>query len=132
MEEIFRGVGRACRATRGVVMALARFDWGEQRLRLATLGNIEVRAWSAAGPLHFPIRRGIIGLSVPKPMLSEQRWLSENRMVLHSDGLSTRWSWDQFPKLVDQPARTIAQRLLRALAKEEDDATVLVVRNALV
>ncbi len=24
---IFRGTGRACRGTRGVVMALARFDW---------------------------------------------------------------------------------------------------------
>jgi hypothetical protein len=50
--------------------------------------------------------------------------------VLHSDGISTRWRWEDFSGLTEQPAATIAHRLLQALAKAEDDATVLVVTGA--
>ncbi len=51
---IFRGVGRACRATRGVVMALARFDWDQGRLSFASVGNIEVRVLTTARVLFVP------------------------------------------------------------------------------
>ena len=50
-------------------------------------------------------------------------------MVLHSDGLTTHWRWEDFPDLKDQPAANIAQELMQKLAKEEDDATVLVVKT---
>jgi len=42
LDVIFRGAGRACRATRGVVMALARFDWQEEpiKFKFASVGNI--------------------------------------------------------------------------------------------
>ncbi len=59
LDQIFRGVGRACRATRGVVMALARFDWGQERLSFASVGNILVRVFPAlrAVSLHDSPRR---------------------------------------------------------------------------
>jgi anti-sigma regulatory factor (Ser/Thr protein kinase) len=130
--EIFRGVGRTCRATRGVVMTLARFDWAVQKVTLASVGNIEVRAFGPSGPLRFLVRRGIIGVHAPNPALTEQTWAPENLMVLHSDGLTTRWNWCDFHDLASEPATGIAQGLLRALAKQEDDATVLVVKSAIV
>src|SRR5437868_8197732 len=43
LESLFRGVERACRTTRGVVMALAKFDLDEHKLTIANVGNIEVR-----------------------------------------------------------------------------------------
>jgi anti-sigma regulatory factor (Ser/Thr protein kinase)/serine/threonine protein phosphatase PrpC len=130
LEDIFRGVGRACRATRGVVMALARFDWLARKVALASIGNVEVRAFGAAGPLRFAVRRGIIGVHAPNPVVTEQPWVPENLMVLHSDGLTTHWTREDFPKLAGQPPTVVAQGLLRALAKDEDDATVLVVASA--
>jgi anti-sigma regulatory factor (Ser/Thr protein kinase) len=48
LDLIFRGVDRACRATRGVVMALARFEWREDRLAFASVGNIEVRVFPSS------------------------------------------------------------------------------------
>ena len=62
LEEIFRGVARVCRATRGVVMALARFDWERQRVTLASVGNIEIRTYRTAEPLRFMVRRGVLGI----------------------------------------------------------------------
>ena len=131
LEEIFRGVGRACRATRGVVMALARFDWDQQNVVFASMGNIEARVFSPHGPLRVGVRRGIIGVHPPNPEITEHPWASDGILVLHSDGVTAHWSWEDFPALAAQPASAIAPALLRALAKDHDDATVLVARSVI-
>lgn len=141
LEQIFRGVGRACRATRGVVMALARFDWGRERLVFASVGNIAVRVFSRGEPFHFVIRRGVIGLNAPAAAVTEYPWSPDHILVLHSDGVATHWGWKDFPGWADPqaagtaerspPAAAMAQELLRAKAKDEDDATVIVVGNSI-
>ena len=131
LDQIFRGVGRACRATRGVVMALARFDWGQGRLVFASVGNIEVRVFPSSALFPFSIRRGVIGLNAPTAMVTEHPWPPDHVLVLHSDGLRTHWSWKDFPGVAEQPAQALAQEFLRLLAKEEDDATVIVVRKVI-
>jgi anti-sigma regulatory factor (Ser/Thr protein kinase) len=131
LDQIFCGVGRACRATRGVVMALARFDWRQARLAFASVGNIEVRVFPGSALFPFSIRRGVIGLNAPNAMVTEHPWPPGHMLVLHSDGLRTHWSWKDFPGVADQPAQALAQEFLRLLAKEEDDATVIVVRSVI-
>lgn len=130
LANIFRGVGHSCRATRGVVMALARFDWGEGQMSFAGIGNIEVRVFGGAELLKFVTRRGVIGGKAPNPVVSEHRWEPSRSMVLHSDGIRSQWSWKEFAHLEDGSAATIARMMLRGLAREEDDATVVVVRGA--
>lgn len=130
-EQMFRGVDRACRGTRGVVMALARFDWDRACVTSASVGNIEARVFPASRTNYFEVRRGIIGSNAPKPIVKEHPWPVQNILVLHSDGLRSHWSLDEFPALLDQPAAEIAQGLLRALGKDDDDATAVVVRRTL-
>lgn len=129
LAQVIRGVGRACRATRGVVMALALFEWGQDRLSFVSVGNIEVKVFPSTSPFHFVIRRGIVGLNAPEAVVTQHPWPSENVMVLHSDGLSTHWRWRDFPDLMEKPASAAAQTLLHALAKDQDDATVMVIRK---
>lgn len=129
LDLIFRGVGRACRATRGVVMALARFDWGGTQLTFASIGNIEARVFGSVEPMNFAVRRGIVGVNAPNPAVTQHRWQPNYLLVLHSDGLTTRWRWEDFPGLGRTSASVIARRLLQALAKDDDDATVLVVKG---
>ena len=57
-------------------------------------------------------------------------------LVLHSDGVATHWGWKDFPgwghaQAGAPPAAAMAQELLRAKAKDEDDATVIVVKNVI-
>src|ERR671935_134225 len=132
LEAIFRGVGRACRATRGVVMALARFDFGGHGIRFsfASVGNIEARVFGGPDRQQFIVRRGIVGGNAPNPRVTEHRWEPGTVMVLHSDGVTRHWGLADFPDLASESATMMAQRLLRALAKEHDDATVVVVRDA--
>jgi anti-sigma regulatory factor (Ser/Thr protein kinase) len=129
LDRIFLGAGRACRATRGVVMALARFDWGQGRLAFAAVGNIVVRVFPRAQPLHFVMRRGVIGLNAPGAVVTEYPWSPDQVLVLHSDGVATDWGWKDFPCWANQPAAAMATELLCAKAKVEDDATVIAVRN---
>ena len=131
LEQIFRGTGRACRATRGVVMALARFDWGQGTMSFASVGNILMRVLPSSKPYHFVVRRGVIGLNAPKAVVTEHSWPLDHMLVLHSDGISTHWGGQDFPGWEGQPAESMAQELLRTQAKAEDDATVLVIRNVM-
>jgi len=129
LEAIFRGVGRACHSTRGVVMALARFNLAEGKLSFASVGNIEARLLGIPKPVNFIFRRGIVGVNAPNPVITEHTWSPSGLLVLHSDGLRTHWTWKDFPDLALDPATTISQRLLRSLDKGEDDATVVVVKG---
>jgi anti-sigma regulatory factor (Ser/Thr protein kinase) len=130
MEDLFRGAGRACRATRGVVMALARFDFAHQTLAVASIGNIEVRIFGGAAPAKLIVRRGIVGLNAPQPVTTVYQWTSGSLLVMHSDGISSHWDWKDVRDLAQESSGTTAQRLLAAHGKVDDDATVLVVRSA--
>ncbi|MFM8442219.1 MAG: anti-sigma regulatory factor [Methylococcus sp.] len=129
LDRIFTGAGHACRATRGCVMALARIDWGGEWLEFASIGNIEARVIGEASPYNFNVRRGIIGLNAPEPKVTRHPWADAKLLLLHSDGLATHWSWDDFPELIDQSANQIARHLLGKLANDIDDATALVVKH---
>lgn len=128
LESLFRGVGRACQATRGVVMALGRFDLARHTVALASIGNVETRL---IGTEHFHIivRRGVLGLNAPNPVVSESGWTAASILIMHSDGLRTRWQWEEFQDVAQDRPAAIARRLLKTLGKPEDDATVVVVKN---
>jgi anti-sigma regulatory factor (Ser/Thr protein kinase) len=132
LEAIFRGVARACQATRGVVMALVRFDFGARGVHfsVASVGNVEVR-WCGGPPApSFIVRRGIVGGQAPRPRVTVHRWTPGAVLVVHSDGVSARWQPADFPDPAAMSATALAQALLRRLARAQDDATVVVVKDA--
>ena len=131
LRSLFRGVDRACRATRGVVMALAHFDFQTQRFTAASVGNIEMKLAGSPEPFRPIVRRGIVGLNAPEPVCTEHPWSSACILVMHSDGLRAHWDWSEFPNQAAAAPGVIAQGLLQSLGKQDDDATVVVVRSAL-
>ncbi|MCL4531982.1 MAG: ATP-binding protein [Actinobacteria bacterium] len=129
LDALFRGTALACGSTRGVVMALARFDCDSWKLTFASVGNVEARVFGSSQSMGLMVRRGVIGLNAPSPIVTEHPWQASFTMVLHSDGLRTHWRWEDFPNPEGRSAEIIARDLLKALAKENDDATVMVVRG---
>lgn len=127
--DLFEGVGRACRATRGVVMGLARLDWQRASMSHASVGNIEARLNTEREGRRFVVRRGILGFNAPSPVITDHPWGASGILVIHSDGLSNRWSWEDDPALWSQSADAIARGLLRKFGNSEDDTTVLVVKG---
>jgi anti-sigma regulatory factor (Ser/Thr protein kinase) len=130
LEGLFLGTGRACRGTRGVVMALARFDLDRQKVTIASVGDIEVRLIGSPERFNLVIRRGIIGLNAPTPMPTEHPWTSTTLLVMHSDGVDPHWACEQFSDIAAVTPDLAARRLLEALGKIDDDATVMVARSS--
>jgi serine/threonine protein phosphatase PrpC len=93
------------------------------------VGNIEARVFGGTQRPQLVVRRGIVGGQAPNPHVTEHDWEAGMVLVLHSDGVTQRWRWEDFPDLIEATATIVAQRLLRALAKPQDDATILVVRD---
>lgn len=128
LDKIFLGASRACRATRGVVMALARFS-SPSRISFATMGNVEARVCGSRERVAFVAKRGIVGVDTAHVSVQEIDWDAQWVLILHTDGLHTHWQWDDFPGLGREPAKEIAARLMRTLAAGNDDATVLAVKS---
>ncbi|MFY9559831.1 MAG: ATP-binding protein [Terriglobales bacterium] len=128
LDKLFCGVSRACRGTRGVVMALARFE-SPTAMTLANLGNIEMRPWTGAKRLQITVQRGFLGAHGDHVRVQQHRWDPCWMLVLHSDGLRTHWQWTDFPGLEREPPQAVANKLLSMLAKKDDDATILAVKK---
>lgn len=126
--DVFRGVDRACRSSRGVVMALATIDWTSMKLKFASVGNIEVKAYGAHEKFKFIVRRGIIGKNAPNPVITENDWRLDYALAIHSDGLSTHWSWNDFSLHLDKSAQFLAEHMHRTLEKDNDDSTLIIVK----
>lgn len=128
LQYVFRGTERACKSTRGVVMALARFDWAEESVTVGNVGNIVVRV---SGPEHpgFVVRRGVLGSNAPEPMVRTAPWEPQYTMVLHSDGVATKWQWDDVRSLENPTASRVSNWLLKHHGKD-DDSTVVTVSEA--
>ncbi len=128
--KIFQGVDHTCQSTRGVVMALARFDWEQMLLSFASVGNIDARVFGSSEPTRFIFRRGIVGRKAPNPKVTQHRWEEKSMLILFSDGLKNHWTRDELAQFPRQPVSSVAHRLLRKYSRDNDDATVIVVGNA--
>jgi anti-sigma regulatory factor (Ser/Thr protein kinase)/serine/threonine protein phosphatase PrpC len=131
LETLFRNVHRSCLTTHGVVMALAKFDYEQPPIKLsfASIGNIEARIITKGAPLRLMCRRGILGKHITRPLISNHIWQKGSILVMHSDGISSHWKWEDFIHLAGKSATSMAHSFLRTLAKDNDDAAVMVVKE---
>ncbi len=129
LNQIIRGVHMACQHSRGLVMALARLDLINKDIFFTGIGNIEVRIFGNKMQDSFISRRGIMGRNIPTPKIMKHHWEPGFIMILFSDGIKSRWQWKDYSYLLDKPARFIAYRMLEDLARDDDDATIVVVKE---
>ncbi|HEX6630104.1 MAG TPA: ATP-binding protein [Gemmatimonadaceae bacterium] len=124
----------ALRATRGAAVAVAAVDWTARTVRFAGVGNI---AASLVVPEHggergrsFASMNGIVGQQMRTVNEYVQPWPAGACLVLHSDGLATRWRLDAYPGLVARHPALVAGVLWRDFTRGRDDVTVLVARES--
>jgi anti-sigma regulatory factor (Ser/Thr protein kinase)/serine/threonine protein phosphatase PrpC len=131
LESILTGTNRACRGTRGAVAGLARFHWNEESVKLtfSGVGNIECSIVSPSGKESLVSKRGLLGKTFPTPKTVTRSWTEGNKTIfIHSDGIKSHWSLEDFDGLIEGPAPEMANRLLTALARPNDDATIAVIK----
>jgi hypothetical protein len=57
-------------------------------------------------------------------------WPKDGTLVMHSDGLQSRWDLSRYPGLLGRQPALIAGVLLRDFRRERDDSSVLVLKGA--
>src|SRR5262249_55932828 len=120
----------ALRATRGAALAISEIDQIKQQVRFCGVGNVAGIVLMATGNRGLASHNGVVGHEIRKIQEFTYPWTDEALLVLHSDGLASRWSLDAYPGLVGRHVSVIAGVLYRDFSRGRDDVTVMVVREA--
>jgi anti-sigma regulatory factor (Ser/Thr protein kinase) len=118
----------ALEGTRGGAVAVADHDPATGIVRYAGIGNISgslVTDGRRQGMVSLP---GIAGYRARPVQVFEYPVLAGTLMVMHSDGLTDRWSLDGRQRVMAAAPVLVAGTLLRDAGVRRDDASVVVAR----
>lgn len=124
-------VHTALQGTRGAAGAIAEVDPGRGRLRYAGIGNISGVVHTADGTQSLVSHNGILGHQLRAVQEFVHPWPAGAVLVMHSDGVATRWSLDRYPGLAARHPALLAGTLFRDFCRGRDDATVVAAREPL-
>ncbi|MFI7413639.1 SpoIIE family protein phosphatase [Streptomyces sp. NPDC049627] len=130
--DLLRRLNGALRDTRGAAVAVAQLDVATGRLSFAGVGNAGARLRRGDGWHGLVSRPGIVGAHLPARLPQHQEtWTDHSLLVLHSDGLPSRWSPGpaaQAPSSLDPAviAASIVRDASSAARPVRDDTAVVV------
>ncbi len=125
--QIMQRCDEALRETRGAAVGILAVDHAQRQVSYVGVGNIEVRTCSDSS--FKPIStNGIVGANYRAPKLFTHTYSGGEWLVLHSDGLSTRFDLDRELRRPLGSAQEFADRLAEGYARGNDDLAVLVMR----
>ncbi|MGW0610170.1 ATP-binding SpoIIE family protein phosphatase [Streptomyces sp. NPDC002788] len=90
--EILRRLGRSLRPTRGAAVAVAQADLSSGQLHFAGIGNVGGRLRTDGTWKPLLSHPGIVGAQAPDLPAQREPWRDDSLLVLHSDGLPSRWT----------------------------------------
>lgn len=119
----------ALAATRGAAGAVARVVPAKMHGSFAAVGNIAGRVEMTGERRQLVSHSGTLGHVMRRVQEFEFAFPAGALLILHSDGLATRWSSDDYPGLATKHAGLIAGVLYRDHNRGTDDVTVVVLKN---
>lgn len=120
---------QALKATRGAAVATIQIDLDKDLVLFAGIGNISASLNIPGGRRQMMSHNGIVGSNVRKIQELSFPWTRDSILVVHSDGLGTRWDLGSYPDLEHRHPALIAAILYRDHVRPRDDATVVVLTN---
>lgn len=121
----------ALRSTRGAASAIAEIDESSGVVRFCGVGNISAVVIGPTRSNHLVSMPGITGHQARSLRSFEQSWSSGSTLVLHSDGLTSRWDMKDYPGMATRSASVVAATLFRDARRVTDDASIVVVKRRL-
>ena len=130
-ERILATMHAALRPTRGAALSVTILDRMRRVATFCGVGNVDGRIVANGGGRHMIPQNGIVGHTMPRALPTEVSWPADGRLVMHSDGISSRWRMESYPGLLVRHPALLAGVLFRDFARARDDATVIVLRELL-
>lgn len=120
----------ALKKTRGAAAAIAEVRTLAGTLTYAGVGNISGSILSHTLSRSLVSHNGTLGHVMARVQEFKVEWPKDGILVMHSDGLQSRWDLSRYPGLLARQPALIAGVLLRDFRRERDDASVLVLKGA--
>ncbi len=117
------------KATRGAAVALARIDFEDESLVFAGVGNVCARIINGVEDRTLVCQNGTAGMQIRSLQDVRHTWTAHSLLVMHSDGIASRWSLAEAPTLLQHHPVLVAAWLANNHRRVRDDATVVVVRR---
>jgi anti-sigma regulatory factor (Ser/Thr protein kinase) len=129
-EEILSYVHDALRKTRGAVAGIAEIRPTERKMAFAGVGNIGAVLLTPSRSQSLVSHNGTLGSIASRIQAFHLEWQPDSVLILHSDGLQTRWDLANYAGLLSRHPAIIGGTLLRDFRRQRDDASVVVVKAA--
>jgi anti-sigma regulatory factor (Ser/Thr protein kinase) len=122
---------QALGATRGAAIAMAELDSREATVTFAGAGNVIGRLVSGVEDRSLLSQHGTVGLQIRRIKDVTYPWPDHAIFVMHSDGITSRWSLASVGGLLQCDPSVIAGWIIRDHCRGRDDVTVVVVKRRL-
>lgn len=131
-----RLIHAAIRKTRGAVGTIVHINLSQNKIGYCGIGNIAGKIFSIEGPgitnatsKNIIAYNGILGHNIPATLNTQTlEWTKSKLLILHSDGIKTRWDLSKYTNLHRHDTSIIAALLYRDFSRHTDDTLVVVVR----
>ena len=128
--EAIAAVDEALRPTRGAAAVVALIEaGGRRRLRYCGVGNIAGCIIEGDRSRHLVSHNGILGHTGGRMSEFEYEWSAQSTLVLHSDGISSRWQANQLPPVWLRHPGLVAGMIYRDFSRGNDDVVTVVARQ---
>lgn len=117
------------RPTRGAALAAAVVDEARGVVRYAGIGNISSTILANGTTRSLVSHHGTAGHDARRIQEFTYEFPRGAVLVMHSDGLTARWSVERYPGLLERHPVVIAALLYRDFGRGRDDATVVVLKG---
>jgi anti-sigma regulatory factor (Ser/Thr protein kinase) len=125
--EILRDIHTKVKKSRGLVATIASAEYATQEWTICGIGNISTRIYDGLENKTYTPYNGIIGHNIPRTLNSTKHPYKKHQIIImHSDGLRTRWSLNDMASILKQHSGVIAAALLKENIRGTDDASILV------
>lgn len=118
----------ALKGTRGAAVAVAEMNAQQRIVRFSGVGNVVGVIIGGDKPQSMVSHNGTAGHEVQRVQGFEYPLPRTGVVILHSDGLNTRWTPDAYPGLLLRHPSVIAGVLYRDASRGRDDSCVVVAR----
>ena len=128
LPDLMSGLHKNLSGTRGGVAIIGKLDYESLKFCFVGSGNIFLRKFGNVSKRELT-QDGVIGYHIRTPQEKNIQMASGDILVLHTDGISSHFNENDYPEILRDDAKTIANNLINKFGKtNNDDATCVVIR----